>query len=90
MAQSETRTSSGSRLLAQSQIEIYFSVVQRKVLTPNDFADLEVLAERLLAFQERYEQVAEPFAWRFTRHDLERLLSRLAENQPPSSSSVAA
>jgi hypothetical protein len=73
-----------------NQIEIYFSVVQRKVLTPNDFADLEVLADRLLAFQERYERFAEPFAWKFTRHDLERLLSRLAENQPPSSSSVAA
>ena len=73
-----------------NQIEIYFSVVQRKVLTPNDFADLEVLAEYLIAFQERYEQVAEPFAWRFTRHDLDRLLSRLAEHQPLMSSSVAA
>jgi hypothetical protein len=73
-----------------NQIEIYFSVVQRKVLTPNDFADLEVLAERLLAFQERYEQVAEPFAWKFTRHDLDRLLSRLAEHQPLMSSSVIA
>jgi hypothetical protein len=46
-----------------NQIEIYFSVVQRKVLAPNDFADLEVLGERLIAFQERYERVAEPFAW---------------------------
>jgi hypothetical protein len=73
-----------------NQIEIYFSVVQRKVLTPNDFADLEVLAECLLAFQKRYECVAEPFAWKFTRHDLERLLSRLAEHQPLLSSSVAA
>ena len=73
-----------------NQIEIYFSVVQRKVLTPNDFADLEVLVERLIAFQERYEQFAEPFAWRFTRHDLDRLLSRLAEHGPLASSSVAA
>jgi hypothetical protein len=73
-----------------NQIEIYFSVVQRKVLTPNDFADLEVLAKCLLAFQERYEQAAEPFAWKFTRHDLHRLLSRLAEHQPLLSSSVAA
>jgi hypothetical protein len=47
-----------------NQIEIYVSVVQRKkVLTPNDFAELDTLAECLLAFQERYEQVAEPFAW---------------------------
>ena len=73
-----------------NQIEIYFSVVQRKVLIPNDFVDLEVLAECLLAFQERYEQAAEPFAWKFTRHDLDRLLSRLAEHRAPSSSSVAA
>ncbi len=74
-----------------NQIEIYFSVVQRKVLAPNDFADLEVLAERLIAFQERYERVAEPFAWKFTRRDLDRLLSRLAEqHQPPWSSSAAA
>jgi hypothetical protein len=73
-----------------NQIEIYFSIVQRKVLTPNDFADLEVLGEHLIAFQERYERVAEPFAWKFTRRDLERLLSRLAEHQPPWSSSAAA
>ena len=73
-----------------NQIEIYFSVIQRKVLTPNDFADLETLAECLLAFQERYEQVAKPFAWKFTRHDLDRLLSRLAEHQPLLSSSAVA
>jgi hypothetical protein len=73
-----------------NQIEIYFSIVQRKVLTPNDFADLEILGEDLIAFQQRYEQVAEPFAWKFTRHDLERLLSRLAERGPLASPSVAA
>lgn len=73
-----------------NQIEIYFSVIQRKVLTPNDFADLDALAERLLAFGERYEQVAEPFAWKFTRRDLGRLLDRLAERQPLLSSSTAA
>jgi hypothetical protein len=73
-----------------NQIEIYFSVVQRKVLAPNDFAELKVLAERLIAFQERYERVAEPFAWKFTRRDLDRLLSRLAEHQPPWSSTAAA
>jgi hypothetical protein len=73
-----------------NQIEIYFSVLQRKVLTPNDFADLDALAERLIAFQERYEQAARPFAWKFTRRDLDRLLSRLAEHGPLASSSVAA
>ena len=73
-----------------NQIEIYFSVVQRKVLTPNDFADLDALGERLIAFQERYEQAARPFAWKFTRHDLERLLTRLAEHGPLASTSVVA
>jgi hypothetical protein len=73
-----------------NQIEIYFSVVQRKVLTPNDFADLDILAERLIAFQERYERVAEPFAWKFTRRDLDRLLDRLTEHRSSLSSSAAA
>lgn len=73
-----------------NQIEIYFSVVQRKVLSPNDFADLHALAECLLAFQERYEQAAKPFAWKFTRHDLDRLLIRLTEHRSSLSSSAAA
>jgi DDE superfamily endonuclease len=72
-----------------SQIEIYFSVIERKVLTPKDLADLDVLPERLLAFQGRYEQVAQPFTWKFTRHDLGRLLDRLAERQPLLSSTAA-
>jgi hypothetical protein len=47
-----------------NQIEVYFSVVQRKLLTPNDFADLSALAESLLAFELRYERDAEPFSWK--------------------------
>lgn len=62
-----------------NQIEIYFSVVQRKVLTPNVFADLSDLEQRLLAFQLRYQRAASPFQWRFTRADLNHLLQRLAE-----------
>jgi hypothetical protein len=61
-----------------NQVEIYFSVVQRKVLTPNDFADLDAVEARLLGFQLRYEAIAEPFEWKFTRHDLDALLERLA------------
>ena len=60
-----------------NQIEIYFSIVQRKVLTPNDFADLDAVEHRLLAFQEHYEQLARPFEWQFTRADLRRLMARL-------------
>ncbi len=60
-----------------NQIEIYFSIVQRKVLTPNDFASLAEVEERLLRFQERYEQMAQPFQWKFTRQDLTALLAKL-------------
>ena len=48
-----------------------------KVLTPNDFPDLRTLEAQLLKFQDRYQQLAQPFEWRFTRADLARLLSRL-------------
>jgi hypothetical protein len=64
-----------------NQIEIYFSVIQRKVLTPNDFTDLAEVERRLLAFQHRYQRTAVPFDWRFTRADLDRLLRRLDEHQ---------
>ena len=60
-----------------NQVEIYFSIVQRKVVTPNDFTSLHELEERLLAFQVRYEQTAKPFQWAFTRADLADLLSKL-------------
>jgi transposase len=60
-----------------NQIEIYFSVVQRKVLNPSDFSSLQEVEDRLLSFQERYQEVASPFEWRFTRTDLERLIDRL-------------
>jgi transposase len=64
-----------------NQVEIYFSVVQRKVLTPNDFGDLAEVQRRLLAFQRRYQQTATPFDWRFTRADLAKLLNRLDQHQ---------
>lgn len=57
-----------------NQIEIYFSIVQRKVLTPNDFADCAAVEERLLAFQDRRNAQPTPFTWRFTREDLQRRL----------------
>ena len=61
-----------------NQIEIYFSILQRKAITPGDFADLDALTERVLAFQDRYNATAEPFDWRYTRHDLNAFLTRLA------------
>ena len=50
-----------------NQIEIYFSIIQRKVLTPNDFPNLEAVADRLEGFERRYEAIARPFEWKFTR-----------------------
>jgi hypothetical protein len=64
-----------------NQVEIYFSVVQRKVLTPNDFPSLDAVAQRLLEFQAYYEQIAKPFEWRFTRVELRELVAKL-ENPP--------
>ncbi|HEX9548350.1 MAG TPA: transposase, partial [Acidimicrobiales bacterium] len=61
-----------------NQIEIYFSIVQRKVLTPNDFASLAEVEDRLLRFQDHYERAAAPFQWTFTRQDLAALLAKLA------------
>ena len=61
-----------------NQIEIYFSVVQRKLLTPDHAANLNVLAEQVSAFEARYNQAAQPFDWRFNRDDLDRLLDRIA------------
>ncbi|MFV2063839.1 MAG: transposase, partial [Chloroflexota bacterium] len=62
-----------------NQVEIYFSVLQRKVLTPADADSLEELGTRIFAFQADYETLAEPFEWKFTRADLSRLLGRLAQ-----------
>jgi transposase len=59
------------------QAEIYFSVVQRKVLTPNDFANLDQIRDRLTAFEARYNAIARPFTWKFTRTDLSDLLRRI-------------
>ena len=61
-----------------NQVEVYFSVLQRKVLTPPDAASLDDLAANILAFQAGYEILAKPFEWKFTRADLANLLQRLA------------
>ena len=62
-----------------NQIEIYFSILERKVLTPNDFACLSISAERIRAFEHIYNRKARPFTWRFTTHDLRLLLNDLPE-----------
>lgn len=64
-----------------NQIEIYFSILQRKLLQPNDFADLASLEQSILDFERYYSEIAAPFEWRFTRADLNRLLARIASEQ---------
>ncbi|CAN5668000.1 hypothetical protein BH23GEM7_BH23GEM7_11730 [soil metagenome] len=66
-----------------NQIEIYFSIVQRKVLTPNDVASLAEVESRLLDFERRYEAVATPFRWTFTRQELAEWLKKLKGLEPP-------
>jgi len=64
-----------------NQVEIYFSIIQRKVLTPNDFTDLDQVEDRLTAFEQRYNQAARPFRWKFTPADLEDLLARIERHE---------
>jgi hypothetical protein len=65
-----------------NQIEIVFSVIQRKVVSPNDFYNIDQITARLAAFEQRYNNLAEPFDWTFTRDDLNDLLERIAEHDP--------
>jgi hypothetical protein len=65
-----------------NQIEIFFSILQRKVLDPNDYEDLAVLAHTLNKFEQHWNEVAEPFEWSFTRDQLATLLDRLRLHDP--------
>ena len=64
-----------------NQVEIYFSIIQRKVLTPNDFASLDQVEDRLVAFEQRYNATARPFRWKFTPADLEDLMARIERHE---------
>jgi transposase len=73
-----------------NQIEIVFSVIQRKVIKPADFADLDALAQRLTDFEPRYNATARPFDWKFGRTDLDDLLARLDAHRPAGATALAA
>ncbi|OQZ91483.1 hypothetical protein BST15_19895 [Mycolicibacter arupensis] len=64
-----------------NQVEIYFSVVQRKVFSSKDFHTLDDAEARLLDFQHCYEQIATLFEWKFTKDDLHALLERIAAHE---------
>ena len=63
-----------------NQAEVYFSIIQRKLLTPDDFKDPGELAAQILAFEKHYNAAARPFGWKFTRTDLNRLLARIRQH----------
>ena len=65
-----------------NQIEIYFSIIQRKVLAPNDFHDLDAVADRLIGFEHYWQDTGTPFDWKFTRTDLNDLLARITTHEP--------
>ncbi len=61
-----------------NQVEIYFSIIQRKVLTPNDFANVDAIRLRLALYEQLSNRPPKPFAWKFTRQDLLNWLKRAA------------
>ena len=62
-------------------MEIVFSIIQKKVLTPGDFPGLGTLSYALLAFVSRYNRTARPFNWKFTANDLTALLQRISQHE---------
>lgn len=66
-----------------NQIEIYFSIVQRKVLTPNYYSSVEELKETIMNFQYRYEKIGKPFEWKYTKNDLAELMKKLNRYAAP-------
>jgi transposase len=64
-----------------NQVEIVFSVIQKKVITPNDFASTSTLSQTLLAFADRYNLTARPFNWKFSADDLTALLRRISQRE---------
>ena len=65
----------------RNQVEIYFSIIQRKVLTPTDFTDLEALQLRLALYEELSHQNPTPFQWKFDRTKLTALFAKIEARQ---------
>ena len=56
------------------QIEIWFSILQRKLLEPNDFASTDALEQAIADYITYYSQTAKPIKWTYTVEKLERKL----------------
>ena len=64
-----------------NQVEIFFAIVQCKVISPNDFTDLDQVQYQLTAFEQRYNATAQPFKWKFIPADLEDLPARIERHE---------
>ena len=71
-----------------NQVEVYFALLQRKVLTPNDSTDLHELESRIKLYEELTNRQPKPFDWRFTKYDLFELLQRLARREAAAQAST--
>ena len=72
-----------------NQVEIVFSVIQNKALTPGDFPGTGTLSHALLAFVNRYNRTARPFNWKFSADDLTALLRRTSQHEQAPASKQA-
>ena len=59
------------------QIEIWFSILQRKLLQPNHFVSVTALEQAIAQFIARYNQTAKPIKWTYTVEKLEQKLGTL-------------
>jgi transposase len=73
-----------------NQVEIVFSVIQRKAIKPSDIGDAAALAARLTRFEARYNATARPFDWKFTRAGLNDLCRRIDARRSHRTVSLAA
>jgi transposase len=60
-----------------NQIEIYFSILSRKLLKPSDFSSSQQLISQLSSFEAIYNKTARPFNWKFTKKQLEERFQEL-------------
>jgi transposase len=59
------------------QIEIWFSILQRKLLQPNHFVSVAALEQAIAEFIAQYNQTAKPIKWTYTVEKLKRKLGTL-------------
>jgi len=77
-----------ARLLAQPNRDLLLDR-SAQGLDPNDFDDLDQIQQRLAHFERLYNQIAEPFAWNFTRDKMNAWLARISSHEAKSTQLAA-